>query len=137
MSVSQKLKFVFQLAKANAALSRRFSSQGLGFSDVAVLVAISQAPGEKIRRVDLASQLGLSASGVTRLLIPLEKIGIVKRETNARDARVSYATLTAAGKRVLGDSLLSAEELCEDLMPQEKPKKLEEASDILETLAKA
>lgn len=40
----------------------------------------------------------------TRLLIPLEKIGLVARERDARDARVGYAVLTKAGERVLKDA---------------------------------
>jgi DNA-binding MarR family transcriptional regulator len=136
-NISKKLKFVFQLAKANAVLARRFSSQGLGFGDIAVMFAISRAPEGKIRRVDLADQLGLTPSGVTRMLLPLEKIGVIKREVNARDARVSFATLTTAGKRLLGESLESAELLCNDLIAEEKGKNLEQLSEILENIAAA
>ena len=125
-----------QLAKTSAVLARRFSSQGLGFGDIAVLYCISQAPTEKIRRVDLADQLGLTASGVTRMLLPLEKIGVVKREANARDARVSYAMLTPAGKRLLAESLESAEVVCEDIIPENSAKKLEELSGLLAAIAK-
>jgi DNA-binding MarR family transcriptional regulator len=136
-NLSKKLKFVFQLAKTNAVLARRFSSQGLGFGDIAVMFAISRAPEGKIRRVDLADQLGLTASGVTRMLLPLEKIGVIKRELNARDARVSFATLTTAGKRLLGESLESAELLCDDLIPEDKVKNLDELSAILVNIADA
>ncbi len=129
--VSKKLKFLLQLTRASAVVSRKFSSQGLGFSDLAVLLAIRGAEGEKIRRVDLAEQLGLTASGVTRLLLPLEKIGVVKREANERDARVSYATLTAVGKRLLADSLESAEVRCDDLVASADAKKLDDFSEHL------
>ena len=134
-NISKKLKFVFQLAKTNAVLARRFSSQGLGFGDIAVMFAISRAPEGKIRRVDLADQLGLTASGVNRMLLPLEKIGVIKREANDRDARVSFATLTTAGKRLLGESLESAELLCNDLISDEKGKHLEQLSEILVGIA--
>jgi DNA-binding MarR family transcriptional regulator len=129
--ISKRLKFFFLMAKANAVLARKFSSQGLGFGDIAVLLAISRAPNEKIRRVDLADQLGLTASGVTRLLIPLEKIGVIKREINDRDARVSFAGITPAGKRLLMESIESAEVVCEDLIPDEKAKKLDELAEAL------
>lgn len=137
MNISKKLKFFMLLGKTNAFLARRFSSQGLGFGDVAVMYAISQAPNGKIRRVDLAEQLGLTASGVTRMLLPLEKIGVIRREVNERDARVSYAALTAAGKTLLENSLASAEVVCDDLIPDEKAKKLEELSEILTGIAGA
>lgn len=129
--ISKRLKFFFQLAKADAILARKFSSQGLGFGDMAVLYAISRAPKEKIRRVDLAEQLGLTASGVTRLLIPLEKIGVIKRDINERDARVSLATITAAGKNLLVESIESAEVVCADLFSDKKTKKLDELTEVL------
>lgn len=129
--ISHKLEFLFQLDKANSIISRRFNGQGLGFSDLAVLFAISNAQDGKIRRVDLAGELGLTASGVTRLLLPLEKIGVIKREINERDARVSYAMLTSSGKRMLSESLVRAEELCDDLLTPEKSKHVSEFTKIL------
>ncbi len=132
--ISSKLKFIFQIGKAHAYLARRFSSQGLGFGDMAVLYQISKASGQKIRRVDLAEAVGLTASGVTRILVPLEKIGVVKRESNARDARVSFVTLTESGKELLRDSIKSAEVICDDLIPNEKSKKLEQFFEIIERM---
>ncbi|HYV33272.1 MAG TPA: MarR family transcriptional regulator [Candidatus Limnocylindria bacterium] len=129
--ISNKLKFFLQLAKTNAFLSRRFSSQGLGFGDIAVLYYINRSPTGKIRRVDLAEAVGLTSSGVTRLLLPLEKIGVIQREINERDARVSYASLTQAGKTLLTQSLESAEVICDDLISADAAKKLEDFSAVL------
>ena len=50
-----------------------------------------------MRRVDLAEQVFLSASGVTRLLDGLERHGLVERAACASDRRVVYAVLTDAG----------------------------------------
>jgi DNA-binding MarR family transcriptional regulator len=132
--ISKKLKLMFQIAKTDAMLSRKFSSQGLGFGDLAVLYAISTANGGKIRRIDLAEKVGLTASGVTRILIPLEKIGVVKREANARDARVSYAMLTQSGKTLLHESLESAEVVCDDLIPNDKEKQLDGLHELLASI---
>lgn len=134
--ISDNLKFFLLMSKANAVMARHFSSQGLSFGDLAILYAISQAPEERIRRVDLASELGLTASGVTRLLIPLEKIGVIKREANERDARVSYTTLTASGKRMLNDSLSYAEDVCKELIPNNQCKNLGNFHELLKALAK-
>src|SRR5437762_645931 len=109
-NISDKLKFLMLLCKTEAIISRRFNGQGLGFMDMTVLYAINQAPGGKIRRSDLAEQVGLTASGVTRLLVPLEKIGMIKRESNDRDARISYALLSTSGKEIFEDSLKWIEE---------------------------
>ena len=50
-----------------------------------------------MRRVDLAGELLLTASGVTRLLDGLERCGYVEKGSCPSDARVTYAVLTDAG----------------------------------------
>ncbi len=50
-----------------------------------------------MRRVDLAEQVLLTASGVTRLLDGLERDGLVERGSCDSDRRVVYAVLTPAG----------------------------------------
>ena len=77
---------------------------GLGLSDFAALHAIADAPGEKLRRVDLAQKLALTPSGVTRLLGPLERRGIVTREESGHDARATFAVLTKAGRALMKDA---------------------------------
>jgi DNA-binding MarR family transcriptional regulator len=61
------------------------------------LLLLSEAPERAMRRVDLARGLGLTASGVTRLLDGLERDGLVAKATCSEDARVTYAVLTDAG----------------------------------------
>ena len=134
--ISDKLKFLMQMSKAESLISRKLSGQGLGFGDLAVLCAINQAPEGKIRRVDLAEQVGLTASGVTRLLVPLEKIGVIQREIHERDARVSYAKMTRAGRELFEDSLKYAEMKCNDLIPEDQAKKIQPASELLESIAR-
>ena len=115
------LAVCLDLARAYASLVRRLDGRlgglhGLSFGDFAMLLRLSEAPGGRLRRVDLAAQLGLTPSAVTRSLIPLEKIGLVKRERDARDARVGYASLTKAGERVLREATESAEEVSGEVL---------------------
>jgi DNA-binding MarR family transcriptional regulator len=84
--------------------------------------------------VDLAEKVGLTASGVTRLLVPMEKIGLVKRQANKQDARVSFVVLTPVGKRKLTESLEDAEYLAQEVLPSSKVKKLAGISDVLNRL---
>jgi DNA-binding MarR family transcriptional regulator len=98
--------FCLRLARAHAVLIRRFDNalgnhHGISFSDFQVLNHLARAPGGRLRRVDLAERLGLTASGVTRTLLPLEKIGLVTRQPDPRDARVGYAAITAVGQELL------------------------------------
>lgn len=122
------------LARAQSIISRRFdglNAHGIGFNDFVILYLLRQAPGEKLRRTDLAEKIGITASGVTRSLIPLEKIGLVKREANERDARVSYVVLTETGKIVFEEAKETASHLAREIIPSEKMKNLQPLSDML------
>jgi DNA-binding MarR family transcriptional regulator len=97
--------FCLRLARANAVLVRRFdislgSQHGISFGDFQLLNHLARAPGGRLRRVDLAERVGLTASGVTRTLLPLEKIGLVTRQPDPRDARVGFAAITPAGQEL-------------------------------------
>lgn len=99
------MDFCLRLARAHAVLVRRFDSMlgsyhGISFADFQILNHLHLAPEGKLRRVDLAERVGLSASGVTRALLPLEKIGLVTRESDPRDARVGLALITDAGREL-------------------------------------
>lgn len=54
-----------------------------------------------MRRVDLARELVLTPSGVTRLLEGLERSGYVEKGVCDSDARVTYAVLTDGGREKL------------------------------------
>jgi DNA-binding MarR family transcriptional regulator len=88
--------------RAHAAITRELSAQlqrehDLTLNDYEVLLHLSHADGGRMRRVDLAQRIVLTASGITRLLEGLERAGYVCKETCASDARVSYAKLTDEG----------------------------------------
>ena len=139
-AVSPALEFCFRLNRAYASLTRRLDSalgsyHGLSFGDFMILSSLSRAPGGRLRRVDLAERLGLTASGVTRALIPLEKIGLVKREADERDARIGYAVLTPAGERLLANASASAELVSQEALQAATPKQLETLSGVLGQLA--
>ncbi|MEW2268998.1 MarR family winged helix-turn-helix transcriptional regulator [Streptomyces griseofuscus] len=118
--MSDALDAALRLVRVQAALVRRFDARlgglhGVSLADFTLLLRLGQAPGGRMRRVDLAEALGLTASGVTRALAPLERIGLVTREPDARDARVAYASLTGTGRARLKEMLATAEETAEDL----------------------
>jgi DNA-binding MarR family transcriptional regulator len=89
---------------------------GLGFSDFAALHHLAEAPNRRLRRVDLARRLALTPSGVTRLLGPLERRGIVTRETNDHDARATYAVLTRAGHALVKNATATIESIAERIL---------------------
>jgi DNA-binding MarR family transcriptional regulator len=98
-----------RLVRAHAAVTRRLSAQlsadhGLTLSAYEALLRLVRAPESRMRRVDLANALLLTAGGVTRLLDGLERDGFVAREECASDRRVSYAVLTKAGRDKLREA---------------------------------
>ena len=102
-------------ARAARKLDMRLGSlHGIGFGDFVILRALRDAR-EVYRQLDLARQLHLSPSGLTRALIPLEKIHLIERERDARDARISRVRLTETGRRIVDDAEETAREACEQL----------------------
>jgi DNA-binding MarR family transcriptional regulator len=90
--------------RAHAALTRQLSTRlegehGLTLSDFDVLAQLYFAPDRALRRIDIARQVLLTASGITRLLERLERAGWVEKRNCATDARVTYAVLTEEGMR--------------------------------------
>jgi MarR family 2-MHQ and catechol resistance regulon transcriptional repressor len=90
------------LATAYAVLTRELSASlveqhGLTINDYGCLLRLSRAGDQGMRRIDLANELQLSPSGITRLLDRLEDQGLVGKGECKEDARVSYAILTEQG----------------------------------------
>ena len=101
-----------------------------------ILYYLDEAPNQSLRRIDLADKLGLTPSGVTRMLLPLEKLGIITRDLNNEDARARYATLTEAGKNLFQDATASIEMKIEDIIPSGHTKQIKEFTDFLKMIIK-
>ncbi len=78
--------------------------KGITYSEYRLLKSIRASHGDGGSRVDLAKAVGLTPSGVTRALRPLEKLGMVETIRHERDARRSLATLTDQGRELLEDA---------------------------------
>jgi DNA-binding MarR family transcriptional regulator len=87
-----------------AALERDLAPTGLNLGDYQVLVFLSESPERSLRMCDLAGQLQLSPSGLTRRLDGLVRANLVERRGSDTDRRVMLAALTPKGLRVLEDS---------------------------------
>jgi DNA-binding MarR family transcriptional regulator len=103
---SQAITTWVRLLRAHASATRELSAKllaehGLTINDYEALLHLSRADKGALRRVDLAAELVLTPSGVTRLLDGLEQAGLVCKGTCESDARVTYAVLTDAGRAKL------------------------------------
>ncbi len=100
---NQQTNIIIQLWTKNTVIVRKIDGclgaiHGIGFTEFLVLHHLNAAPHLLLRRIDLAESLGRSASAITKMLNPMEKIGLVGKESNPRDARVSLVKLTNSGQ---------------------------------------
>ena len=138
---NQALALVFASAwhRVERRLDRSLGAiRGISLAEYRILNALGDAPGAQASRVDVARAVGLTPSGVTRALRPMEKLGIVSTVRSKRDARLAIAALTPAGRELLGD----ASEVVNDAMQsilKRAPRisaGLEEFSGMLEELGR-
>jgi DNA-binding MarR family transcriptional regulator len=80
------------------------SIRGISLAEYRLLKALGDAPNGMASRVDLAQAVGLTPSGVTRALRPMEKLKMVSTVKSKRDARLAVASLTPAGRELLTDA---------------------------------
>jgi DNA-binding MarR family transcriptional regulator len=88
----------------------------LGWYDV--LASLHEAPSKQLRQVELAEQVLLSHSGLSRLLDRMEKAQVVERRSCATDRRSFYIGVTSEGERLLGQMWpVYARGVAEDFLP--------------------
>jgi MarR family 2-MHQ and catechol resistance regulon transcriptional repressor len=70
-----------------------------------VLLRLARSPGGALRMSDLAAQVALSPSGLTRAVDRLERAGLVSRASCPSDRRGAYAVIAPRGREVLEEAL--------------------------------
>ena len=111
--------------------------RGISFAEYRLLRALADAPSSQASRVDLARAVGLTPSGVTRALRPMEKLGVVSTLKSKRDARLAIAALTPAGRDILDDATIVVSDTMQSIL-ERAPKtagNLIEVTGMLEELA--
>ncbi|GGE39739.1 hypothetical protein GCM10007421_12100 [Halopseudomonas oceani] len=140
MSDKKESRLVSSVIGLNSNIQKRvgraLSVHGIGVTEYLVLNQLYVAPTQTMRRSDLAEEVGLSPSGITRLINPMEKIGLVKKEESPRDARVSLVRLSAAGKQVYEDAQVSFEQASVALFEPLDDKQIDAFIELLSTVSK-
>jgi DNA-binding MarR family transcriptional regulator len=127
-----------EFIRTNLSLSNRFSKRidaklsvhGISFSEFTIMRCLHDAPEQTMRRIDLAQAVGITASGVTRLLAPMEKIGLVLKEANPRDARVSLVRLSSAGGSLHADASKTFGYAAQELLDPLTDRQLEQLVEL-------
>jgi DNA-binding MarR family transcriptional regulator len=126
-----------RLLQAHASTTRALSGSllaehGLTLNDYEALLRLERAEDGRMRRVDLADDLMLTASGVTRLLDGLEAAGYVERASCSTDRRVVYAVITDAGREKLETASESHLAEVRALFDERfRPEELEQLAELL------
>ena len=111
--MTSSLDTLFDLSLARTQLARDvdhpLSAHGISLADLAILRELRREPAQKLRRSELAQRLGITPSGIARQVAPLERIGLVDRESHDRDARLALVVLTDTGAQIVDDALQTAE----------------------------
>ena len=136
MTPQQTLALAF--AAAWNRLERRLDSnlgaiRGISLAEYRLLRALADAPGAQASRVDLAHAVGLTPSGVTRALRPMEKLGVVSTVKSKRDGRLAIAALTSAGRELVDDASGVVDDMMKAILDR-SPKASARLAEMIETL---
>ena len=112
--------FVIKNALLASRLSKRvgshLSAHGISLTEYLVMHYLDNSPHKAVARVELADHMGMSASGITRLIAPMEKNKIIEKVANPRDARQSLVKLSKTGQRLYGEASISFEHSANELL---------------------
>ena len=112
---------ILRTLRTSALIDEKFTGalsalHGVSLREVMLMLFVKNSPGSKLSRVELAKRLCVSPSTVTRATNPLEKIGLIDRESDNRDARLSYVVLTESGSKLLRHAEKTLEQLSKDFL---------------------
>lgn len=107
------------LLVAHATLTRKLDAalrqRGLPSLEVYdVLLALEDAPGRRMRMVDLAEAVVFSPSGLTRLIDRMQTAGLVERHACPNDRRAIHVGITECGLKTRAESWPAYAELVEE-----------------------
>jgi DNA-binding MarR family transcriptional regulator len=110
---------------------------GLSGADFEVLVAVSEAPGKRLRAVELGRALGWEKSRLSHQVTRMESRDLVRREGCKDGSRGAEVVLTALGRRMIKDA--APTQLAEiranfiDLLTPAQLRTLAEIADVVVT----
>jgi len=104
-------------AQLNARMNRQLQDEyGISLADYEVLVALSEAPGGRLRVFEVADALAWEQSRVSHQLARMQRRGLIAREDCATDARGAFAVLAEAGRAAIERAAPAHAELVRQLV---------------------
>jgi DNA-binding MarR family transcriptional regulator len=131
------LQSVLRLLQSSQLIEARLagdlsSVHGISVNEMFLLMQLEHAPLQRLPRVELAKRLNTSASTVTRMAAPMEKLGLVSRQSDERDARLAFVVLTEAGATRVNEARATfAKQAAYVFQDRWQPEEIEQLSRLL------
>ncbi|MFE3542215.1 MarR family winged helix-turn-helix transcriptional regulator [Nocardia sp. NPDC059177] len=103
--VGQWRELLTRHAAVSCALEKALHDHGIGLSEFETLDRLVDAKCQKYRMTDLAGDIHLSQSALSRAVARLERDGLVERTMCAEDRRAIFVRLTEKGRAVYDQAL--------------------------------
>ena len=108
-----KLELLLDQHLVGSLLSKKLdlalSVHGINLTEFILMYHLGLVPEVGLNRISLAHKVALTASGVTRVLQPMEKTGLIVKTVHPRDARQSFVVLSASGQELLSNAITTVE----------------------------
>ncbi|MGW8247960.1 MAG: MarR family winged helix-turn-helix transcriptional regulator [Acidiferrobacterales bacterium] len=111
-------------------IGNHLSVHGLSLAEYLIMHHLNSSPVKAMPRIELAEYIGMSASGITRLLAPMEKNKIVEKEANPRDARQSLVKLSKTGQRLFKEASTTFNHVADSLAGKLSRNQLEKCIEL-------
>ncbi len=131
LSSALVIKNALLASRLSKKIGNRLSAHGISLSEYLLMQYLDATPSKAVPRIELAEHLGMSASGVTRMIAPLEKNKLLQKEANPRDARQSLVKLSKTGQRVYSEARVSFDAANAELLVNLTPAQQEKFIDLI------
>lgn len=105
---------------------------GLSRAEFSILINLYKEKGEPQTVSGIAKKLQISSPAVSRSLRVLEQRGIIRREVDVNDRRLTVVQITESGKTLLHQAEKNTCELMESVLKQMDPEEVKHLYEYLE-----
>jgi DNA-binding MarR family transcriptional regulator len=134
-TISESFAIVVRNAQLPRFFERVISRAGVRLDRSAVPVLRRVGEHDGVRLSDLAAQMSVDVSTMSRQVRTLERGGYVTRQTDAADARASLLRLTARGSKALERLSRARMEILDEVLADWSPKERAQFAPLLERFA--
>lgn len=139
MQDTKYIDIITNLSSVHIIINKRIdavlgSIHGISYTEFLILNILYKSRNYCLSRTLLANEIGLTPSGITRSISPMVKIGLVEKDINERDSRMSLVKLTEAGERIYKESSFTVNEKVQNLLFDLKDEFFDNALIILKNL---